>query len=195
MTSWKAATLTMALLLAVTACSRQPAVETLDDSTTDGQQLPFERAPNRKGFPPAVSVAEIPAGTPITIRLQSPLSSASSRQGEAFEAVLDEPIVIRGKTVVHRGAMIAGRVAAAKPSDGEQTAGYLRLTLSAIALNGKSQPIQTSSIFAKGGAREVLPEAPEASIPGEPHAGAADIQFPPNHRLTFRLKETLPGQP
>jgi len=192
MASWRTVALAVALSLWMTACSKQPAVETLDDSTSEGQQLPFERAPNRKGLPPTSSVAEMPAGTPIMVRLQTPLSSATARDGEAFEAVLDEPIVVRGKIVARRGAMVAGRVAAAKPSDGNQTSGYLRLTLSAIALNGKSQPIQTSSIFAKGGSQEVLASATPA---GSSSPGAQDIQLPASHRFTFRLKETVPGQP
>ncbi len=192
MVSWKTIALAVVLSLGMTACSRQPAVETIDDSSPDGQQLPFERAPNRKGLPPTSSVVEMPAGTPIMVRLQTPLSSATARDGEAFEAVLDEPIVVRSKVVARRGTMVTGRVVAAKPSDGDQTSGYMRLTLSAIALNGKSQPILTSSVFAKGGTQEVLPSSPES---GPPNPGAQDIQFPPSHRLTFRLKETVPGQP
>lgn len=192
MASWKAVALAVALSLGMTACSRQPAVETVDDSTPDAQQLPFERAPNRKGLPPTSSVAEIPAGTPILVRLQSPISSASARDGEAFSALLDEPIVVRGKIIARRGTMVTGRVVAAKRSDGEQTSGYLRLTLSAVALNGRSQPIQTSSIFAKGGTQEVLPPTHEA---GSPNPGAQDIQLSPDHRFMFRLKETVPGQP
>ena len=192
MPSWRTVALAVALSLGMTACSRQPAVETLDDSAPDGQQLPFERAPNRKGLPPTATVVEIPAGTPITVRLQSPLSSASARDGEAFAALLDEPIVVRGKIIARRGTMVTGRVVAAKPSDGEQTSGYLRLTLSAVALNGRSQPIQTSSIFAKGGTQEVLPTTQET---GSPNPGAQDIQLSPDHRFIFRLKEIVQGQP
>lgn len=192
MNSWKTVALALALSLGNTACSRQPAVETLDDSPANAQQLPFERAPNRKGLPPTSTVAEIPAGTPILVHLQIPLSSASARDGEAFSVLLDEPIVVRGKVIARRGTPVAGRVVAAKPSDGIQTSGYLRLTLSAIALNGRSQPIQTSSIFAKGGTEEVLPATEK---PGPPNPGAQDIQFSPNHRFIFRLKETVAGQP
>ncbi len=192
MVSWKTIALAVVFSLGMTACSRQPAVETMDNSTPDEQQLPFERAPNRNGLPPTSSVAEMPAGTPIRVILQTPLSSATARDGEAFEALLDEPIVVRGKIIARRGTMVTGRVVAAKPSDRDQTSGYLRLTLSAIALNGRSQPIQTSSIFAKGGTQEVLPTTQET---GSPNPGAQDVQLSPNHRFTFRLEETVPGQP
>ena len=192
MASWKTVALALALSLGNTACSRQPAVDAVDDSTSDTQQLPFERAPNRKGLPPTSSVAELPAGTPIMIRLQTSLSSATAHDGEAFAAVLDEPIVVRGKIVARRGTMVTGRVVAAKPSDDNQTSGYMRLTLSAIALNGRSQPIQTSSIFAKGGTQEVLPNSQPS---GSPNPGAQDIQLPASQLFTFRLKETIPGQP
>ncbi len=192
MVSWRTLVLAVALSLGMTACSKQPAVEALDDSASDGQQLPFERAPNRKGLPPTATIAEIPAGTPIKVRLQTPLSSASAHDGQAFEALLDEPIIVRGKVIAHRGTVVTGRVVAAKPSDHDQTSGYLRLTLSAIALNGKSQPIQTSSIFAKGGTQEVLRTSQET---GSPDPGAQDIELSSAHLFTFRLKETVPGQP
>jgi len=185
-------TLILTLVLLLAGCSRQPAVATLDDPGPDLQQLPFERAPNRRGLPPTSSVADMPAGTVISVRLETPLSSASSHEGEAFEGVLDDPIVVRGKVVASRGTMVAGRVVAAKASDGQQTSGYLRLTLSAIALHGRSQAIQTSSLFEKGGSAEVLATA---SIASPPNAGAQDVELDANSRLTFRLQETVVGQP
>jgi hypothetical protein len=151
--------------------------------------------PNRKGLPPALTVAEVPAGTPIAIRLKSSLSSATARAGESFEAVLDEPVVVHGKVVIPRGAIATGRIVAAKPSDGQESSGYVRLALSAITMNGKSQPIQTSSIFAKGGAREFLSSNLATDSNHPITIGIADVQFAPAHRFTFRLKEAIAGQP
>lgn len=146
------------LLLAVAlaaACSRHPGMQP-EVEAAEGQQLPFDRAANSEGISPTGSLvpAAIPAGTPVTIRLQTSLSSAESHAGDSFEAVLDEPIVIEGQTVAARGATVVGKVIAAKASGRLQDPGYLRLTLTSIEINGKSVPMQTSSIFAKGGSHE-----------------------------------------
>ena len=65
--------------------------------------------------------------------------------------MLDEALEINGKTVAPTGAPLSGRVVAARESGRLHNAGYLRLTLISITLNGKEAPIQTSSLFVKGG--------------------------------------------
>ncbi|MBZ5721538.1 MAG: hypothetical protein LAO03_14260 [Acidobacteriia bacterium] len=146
--------LLLALIVSV-GCARQPGVQAADENATD-QQLPFDRASDKGGISPTGSLmpAAIPAGTPVTVRLQTALSSEASHSGDSFEAVLDEPIIVQGQTVAPRGATVTGTVVAAKASGRLHDPGYLRLTLSAISLNGKSLPVQTSSIFAKGGSHE-----------------------------------------
>ena len=193
-------TLLLALLFSV-ACSHQPSAEPSDDSISDSAQLPFERPPNRTGIPPTSEIRfqGIPAGTPVTVRLQSPLSSHSSHTLDAFQAVLDEPIIVQGKMLIPRGAAVSGRVVAARSSDGAQLPGYLRVTLSSIAVDGKTLPVQTNSIFAKGGA----PLPPTAAAPAirqalatgpAPAKAPPDVRFSVGTRFRFRLKETLPSQ-
>jgi hypothetical protein len=96
----------------------------------------------------------IPAGTPISVRLQNTVSSASARPGDEFAAVVDEAIVVEGRTVVPRGANVTGRVVAARSSGRLHNSGYLRLALATVELNGKSVPLHTSSVFAMGGAHK-----------------------------------------
>jgi len=143
------------LTLVLAGCSRQPGPAASDNSGTE-QQMPFDRPADKKGVSPTASLlpASIPAGTPITVRLQSSVSSASSQSGDSFEAALDEPVVINGQTVAPRGATVTGKVVEAKASGHLQDPGYLRLTLTAISIDAKLLPIQTSSIFAKGGSHE-----------------------------------------
>jgi hypothetical protein len=79
------------------------------------------------------------------------LSSADARAGDSFQAVLDEPLVVAGKTLAAQGTPVTGSVVAARASEGLNDPGYMRLTLASIIMNGKSAALQTSSIFAKGG--------------------------------------------
>ena len=143
------------LTLVLAGCSRQPGPAASDNSGSE-QQMPFDRPADKKGVSPTASLlpASIPAGTPITVRLQSSVSSASSQSGDSFESALDEPVVINGQTVAPRGATVTGKVVEAKASGHLQDPGYLRLTLTAISIDAKLLPIQTSSIFVKGGSHE-----------------------------------------
>jgi hypothetical protein len=92
----------------------------------------------------------VPAGTVVAVRLQNSVSSATANPGDVFEAVLDEPLIVKGETVAEKGAAVTGRVVEAKSSGRLHNSGYLRLTLASITLGGKSVPVQTSSLFAKG---------------------------------------------
>jgi hypothetical protein len=210
------------VIIIIAGCSKQPGLQAADENTPADQQLPFDRTPDKNGVSPTAAFApsEIPAGTPMTIRLQSTLSSASSRAGDAFQAVLDEPIVVQEKTIAPRGATVTGKVLDAKASGRLQDSGYLRLALTALSFDGRSLPIQTSSVFAKGGSHE---KRNLAMIGGGAGAGALiggiagggkgaligtavgaaggtgaayatgqkDVEFGAERRLTFRLTQPL----
>jgi hypothetical protein len=92
----------------------------------------------------------IPSGTAITVRLQSTVSSATSHAGDEFEATLDEPIVIDGKTVAAEGSQVMGRVLAARHSGRLRHPGYLRIALTSLTLNGKAVPVRSSSVMVAG---------------------------------------------
>jgi hypothetical protein len=112
---------------------------------------PFSsRLESTLGVKPEVPAITIPAGTPIGIRLQNSISSASANSGDHFDAVIDEPIVIDGQVVIPKGTNATGRVVTAKSSGRLHDPGYLRLSLDSVTVNGKEVAVQTSSIFAKG---------------------------------------------
>ena len=112
-----------------------------DSSSQRQQQLPFV-----EGKPLVV-----PANTAIYIRLQHSLSSATAQAGQDFSAVLDEPLMLDGQTLAPQGAEVMGKVVAVRESGHLNNAGYLRITLSTLTLNGKTVPLQTNSVFVSGG--------------------------------------------
>jgi hypothetical protein len=142
------------------ACEKATGVPGDDSaSADDSQRVSFDREsrpagilPSRRSLAPAV--AKLPEGTPITIRLQSTVSSASSSAGDSFEGTLDDPIVIEGQTAIPRGAAVTGRVLAAKASGRLRDPGYLRIALASIKVEGHTVAIETSSLFVKGGSHE-----------------------------------------
>ena len=139
--------------LALTGCSQHESIPISEQTASADQHLPFDATSDKAGIFPTGSLTPtaIPVGTPVAVRLRTFLSSATSRPGDSFEAVLDEPIYVRGRMVAPRGARVTGRVLDARAAGELQEAGYMRLALIAVSLNGQSLPMQTSSIFVKRG--------------------------------------------
>ncbi len=186
------------LLSLLSACSRPPADNA---SNSDSQKLPFDREPRSTGISPSQSLipstTKLPEGTPIPIRLESALSSASSHAGDTFSATIVEPVVIDGQTLLARGTPATGRVLEAKPAASSRGSslepGYLRIVLVSLKIGGRTVMIETSSIFAKGGSREERnPATGAASGTGqEDKSRDKDVVFGIDRRLNFRLAQPV----
>ena len=200
--------LTLILTLTV-GCSRQPAVPSSAAPSPSSQPPYHELSSDAAGVSPthALTAVVIPRGTPIVVRLQSVLSSAGSRPGEVFNAVLDEPIVIQGDTLAPRGTVITGRVLSTNPSGPSLQPGYLRLTLSSVNIAGKTFTLHTSAVFAKS----VLDESSNPNTSLEPVRQSSatdstsgvvpptlhksrDVKFSTGRQLVFWLVQALPVQ-
>jgi hypothetical protein len=102
---------------------------------------------------PAAAKAEpivIPAGTDISVSLQSAVSSATSRPGDQFDAVLAAPLKVDDKTVAPAGTAVTGRVVNAEKSGRLEHPGVISVSLVSMSLNGRSVPLSTSTVSAKG---------------------------------------------
>jgi hypothetical protein len=96
----------------------------------------------------------IPAGTPITVRLQEGLSSASAAPGERFDAVIDEPVVVDNEVVIPSGAPAVGHVVLARRSGRLRHPGELGLTLDSVTVGNEDIRLPTSSVVARGGSHK-----------------------------------------
>lgn len=210
------------------ACGRQSPVPVAASETMqapDDARLPFDREAQADGISPTSSVippsAQVPAGTPIVIRVGTKLSSARARSNDKFKAELDEPIVVNEQVVAERGTEVTGRVVDARSMAQLHSPGYLRLTLSSIRIEGTPAFVRTSTAFLKGdgsGRRNmVVPVGGEGALLGAvasnkaPLIGSAmvadgapvpslvtrprEAMVGPDRRLTFRLIEPLPLHP
>jgi hypothetical protein len=52
----------------------------------------------------------VPEGTPLKVKLETTISTFSSKVGDPFQGKLAEPVVVDGKTLIPAGATIEGRV-------------------------------------------------------------------------------------
>jgi hypothetical protein len=98
----------------------------------------------------AAGADTIPAGTKLTIRTDSQITSKTAKAGQSFKANLARALVVNGKTVAPSGAPVRGKVTYAKASGHLHAPGELSLRLSSVEINGKMVPISTSAFRAKG---------------------------------------------
>jgi hypothetical protein len=131
--------------------------------SSDAQQVPFRLARR---------VRVLPAGTLLTVQLETSFSAGMVRAGDAFNATLTAPVTEEGKPLLDRGTAFIGRVESIRSleDDTKGAAGYFMLTLNSINIGGKQLAVQTSTLFA----RETL-------------GPAKDLGVQKDHYLTFRL--------
>jgi len=93
----------------------------------------------------------IPDRTAIQVQLDQTLASDRNTSGDQFDARVDQPIVVDGKTVVPEGARVTGRVVYARKAGHLRGEARLRLALASMEVNGQTYDLQTSSSYRRGG--------------------------------------------
>lgn len=183
----------LSVLALAAGCSRSLRVPNEESSQAD--QAPFRATGAANGTLPAARQdghpeegvlpfqdgQSIPAGTLLTVRLKGTLTSAATAGNDVFEAVVDQPVVIDGNTIVPRGTGVTGKVESARISAVQPERGYLRLALQCVHLGGVDVPVQTASLFARPGP--------------SPDPQASTVRLEDGRRLTFRLMEPIALSP
>jgi len=155
------------------ADSARPAVP------TDGQRG------NGTPFHSPARGRSLPAGTLITIQMESSLAIAQVNAGDSFSASVAGPLMIDGNTLIERGTPVRGRVESAQPPAGRlglsPDPGFVRLTLNTITVDGRALALQTSSLFTRG----TLQTSGSSKNSGPNFASGFQVQK--GRHLTFRL--------
>jgi hypothetical protein len=135
-------------------------VEDVGDLEFSGNAPPASQAPppqnqgQPQGFaqqqqaPPPMPVAgiQIPAGTPITVRMIDAVDSKVAHLGQTFRASVDEPVVINGQTVIPRGADALAKLVEDQQSGKFEGKTILTLALTDITINGQMIDTTTGDV-------------------------------------------------
>ncbi len=131
--------------------------------TTSPLQPNTPASPTPATPPPAPAPIRLtaPAGTRVTIRLNTGLAASRNEVGDRFTGILDGPVVSHGATVFASGTPVAGEVVSSKGKGRFKGAGDLGITLTSIGResvetgvyekNAKGRGKRTAG-FAGGGA-------------------------------------------
>lgn len=95
----------------------------------------------------------VPAGTRISVRTIDGIDSTKNHVGDRFQASLEEPLTVDGKTVVPKGADVYGRLAEAKESGTFTGRSQLQLELTGIVVDGQTVPLVTGEYELTGKSR------------------------------------------
>ncbi len=92
----------------------------------------------------------IPAGTPLSVRVNEHLNSEETDAGYSFHGVLASPVLVNGKKVVPKGAEVVGEVIKVERSGRLSNPGELHLVLETIQFGGRRYSIATQTVLIKG---------------------------------------------
>jgi hypothetical protein len=106
---------------------------------------------------PTARALDLPAGTPIEIRLNTKLSTQTSKAKDPLEAVVIAPVMADGQFVIPAGAIVRGSVEKCAPSTKPDERATLQLNFTELDIDGSKLklPAQLASI---DNAREKLDE-------------------------------------
>ena len=116
-------------------------------------QQPMNQAPPAYRQPVSVpSSLTLPGGTWLTVRTTNPISTDHNQAGDAFSAVLTEPIVVNGFVVARRGQTIQGRVSAVEKAGRVSGTSKLGLELTQVSLvDGQQITLHSQLVTRDGG--------------------------------------------
>lgn len=148
--------LAMLLALWFAGCGSKPPAENAENAPASEQPAPGTEAAKGKatttaGKEPGIlerltsTKLTVPEGTVIAVRLNETLSTKKNSTGDAFTAVVLEPVEVDGKVAIPKGADADGVIVDAKPLGKFKGGAKLHIRLDAVSFGGKRYAIETSS--------------------------------------------------
>ena len=129
-------------VLVIVGCLSNEQLTAAQQPATPPQSQPASQA---GPIPDKPRTVVIPAGSVITVRLESPLDP-SSKTGDVFTAVVTGLIAVGGEVVVPAGVAARGQVIGVKANKKATEKARLKLALTSLTIDGTTYSIQTKLV-------------------------------------------------
>ena len=98
----------------------------------------------------AQTYTNIPAGTPLQVRIIEKLSSEQANVGDQFHGTFAAPVVVNGRTLFSKGADVTGEVTNVERSGRLSRPGELHLSLRTVRSGGRTYAVAAGPFVIKG---------------------------------------------
>lgn len=143
------------LAFAVLGCSSKPSGDSSADasnanaSNTSGSDADSQSAAASSGKESKERKAKrerrvVPAGTTVTVSLDSALGSKLSQSGQTFSGSVARDVMVRNAVAIPKGTTVSGTVADAKALGKFAGGAVLQLRLDSINFDGTDLPVQSA---------------------------------------------------
>lgn len=123
------------------------AITTVVTPPAPGTQVPAASGPTITALPPPPVNVSIPAGTPLTIRIDQNIGVKHSRAGDRFTGEIVDPVVAGDNSVlVPKGALVGGIVDVSHRRGHFKGRSLLELRLTSLTMNGTQYPLTTRDL-------------------------------------------------
>jgi hypothetical protein len=90
--------------------------------------------------------ATLPAGTTLHVRLTSTLTSKTNKTGDKFSGIVQQPVIVNGKTIVPDGSFVDGHVSFIKPSKRIKGRAEMRIVLDDVTTTDDAKYLLNGSL-------------------------------------------------
>jgi hypothetical protein len=104
----------------------------------------------RPAAPPQKPAVTVPAGTMLNVRLTQGIDVDASQAGQSFKAIVDDPVMIGGSTVIPRGASAVLQAVQVQQSGTMKGSDKISLKLNSIGFGGRVYEVATAYVETKG---------------------------------------------
>lgn len=128
----------------------EPAAAAQPAATTSAAPAAAPAAPVEEK--PTFKEVTVPAGTTLSVALETPLASDTSKPEDLVKGTLEKPVVISGMTAVPAGAVVLGSVTEAIESGRVKGKASVAFTLDRLVVRSEEHRIRASAIRREAGA-------------------------------------------
>jgi hypothetical protein len=143
--------------------AKPPAAQTQPGAAVPAAQPPVPEKPTLREI-------TIPSGTPLSVKLTTPIASDTSKAEDQVRGTLAQPIVVDGETVVPAGATVIGSVLDAKESGRVKGRASIAFRFDRIIVADETHDIRTARV-----SREAAPNRKSDVKKGAIGAGAGAL--------------------